>query len=775
MKKILFTFCALAASLAASAQLGDDGYYRVQNFSSNRYIIIVDNKTKGANVSGNEFDVDALRTKKPFTSLDDDPASVYYIESKGNNMYNLKAQGTDAYQAVGRYLNVTKATVIQGTQTYFAKGNVGGFEAKLADQTNKKDLAFLQINGQGTYNNWKVLPVSASDDNNYFGVKPELTVGGQGYTSLYASFPFTPYSAGLRTYIVTKVDDDMAVMKEIQGKVAASTPVIIATVGATTSANRLSLELQDGTKPAGNILKGVFFNSSDIYSANNYHYNVTPFDSETMRVLGVTSAGKLGFVKSNVTTIPRNRAYIVVPAGSPAEITLVTEAEYEAALAADRVTVTAKSYSRFYGDANPTFEYTVEGTLKGGEPSITCQATTESPIGSYPIVVSQGAATNRNFTAVNGTLTVNKAPLTVTARSYTIKQNEQLPQFQADITGFKLGQNASALTAQPQFACDAPADRTPGVYTINVSGAAADNYEVTHVAGTLTILEADLITVTAKSASKVYGDFMPKLEYTITGGTLTGTPLLTCEATEASVPGTYDITVDKGSLEDYPNLKFVAGKLTVTKAQLTAAATDAERIYGDENPEFEVTYSGFRLTDDATTLTSQAAATTEATAASSAGTYAIVVSGAESDRYDITYADATLTVKKATLQASVGEYRREQGQPNPDFVIVYEGFRNGDDETAIDVKPVATTTADENSGPGEYEITVSGGEALNYEFTYVAGLLVVQMPDAIKAITFDAPVDIYSITGRLIRSGVTSTATLPRGMYVVNGRKVIVK
>ena len=41
-------------------------------------------------------------------------------------------------------------------------------------------------------------------------------------------------------------------------------------------------------------------------------------------------------------------------------------------------TVTAKSYTRVYGDANPVFEYTTEGASLNGTPTITCNATETS-------------------------------------------------------------------------------------------------------------------------------------------------------------------------------------------------------------------------------------------------------------------------------------------------------------------------------------------------------------------------------------------------------------
>ena len=108
-------------------------------------------------------------------------------------------------------------------------------------------------------------------------------------------------------------------------------------------------------------------------------------------------------------------------------------------------------------------------------------------------------------------------------------------------------------------------------------------------------------------------------------------------------------------------------------------------------------------------------------------------------------------------------------------MVLYDGFRNGDTEEAIAVKPVATTEADAASTPGTYDIVVSGGEAQNYAFTYVNGILTVEVRTAVQTVTFRAPVDVYTVTGRLVRRQATTTAGLPAGLYVVEGRKVIVK
>lgn len=158
--------------------------------------------------------------------------------------------------------------------------------------------------------------------------------------------------------------------------------------------------------------------------------------------------------------------------------------------------VTANDYTREYGDANPNpFEYTVVGQALIGEPARTCAADETSTPGTYPIVISKGTVTNDNVTYVNGTLTITKAPLTITANSYTIKEGDALPSYDAVFTGLKNNEQESVVS--PVVSCTAADSNTPGTYDITVT-ASSDNYDITTVAGTLTILPTKMsITIGA--------------------------------------------------------------------------------------------------------------------------------------------------------------------------------------------------------------------------------------------------------------------------------------
>ena len=151
--------------------------------------------------------------------------------------------------------------------------------------------------------------------------------------------------------------------------------------------------------------------------------------------------------------------------------------------------ICADDKNRIYGDANPKLTFTIqEGELIDGEPLLSTSATVSSPVGTYPIEISAGSIhTTNRLQLEDGVLTVTKAPLIITANNFTITEGEALPAFTANYRGFKNNETASVLTVQPAFACAATEVSEPGTYEIIVSGAKAQNYDITYVSGTLTI------------------------------------------------------------------------------------------------------------------------------------------------------------------------------------------------------------------------------------------------------------------------------------------------
>ena len=326
---------------------------------------------------------------------------------------------------------------------------------------------------------------------------------------------------------------------------------------------------------------------------------------------------------------------------------------------ADAVVVRAKSYSRQYGDENPVFEFETEGAELDGTPEIVCSAVVNSPVGSYTIEVKQGSIKNYNVHFESGSLVITKAPLTISAGNYTKKQGDAMPVFKASYTGFKNGENESVLTKQPVFSCEANEASAPAEYAVTISGADAENYDISYEQGRLTVTDADAVVVRAKSYSRVYGDANPVFEFETEGTVLDGTPEIVCSADKSSQVGSYTIEVRQGSIKNY-NVHFENGSLAITKASLTISAGNYTKKQGDAMPEFKANYTGFKNGEDESVLTKRPTFETTATVESAPGEYPITVSGVEADNYEVkSYIAGTLTVLKRELKKQTITWNQE--------------------------------------------------------------------------------------------------------------------
>lgn len=156
------------------------------------------------------------------------------------------------------------------------------------------------------------------------------------------------------------------------------------------------------------------------------------------------------------------------------------------------VTVTANTIKMKYGDAVPELTYQKSDPSVKGTPTLSCEATSTSPVGTYPIVISKGSIEADEVKIVNGSLIIEKAPLTVSAGNYTKKQGDPMPVFKAVYNAFKNNETEDVLTKKPVITTTATESSAPGEYPVTVSGAEAQNYDISYQPGTLTVTEAEV-------------------------------------------------------------------------------------------------------------------------------------------------------------------------------------------------------------------------------------------------------------------------------------------
>src|SRR5439155_18638590 len=119
--------------------------------------------------------------------------------------------------------------------------------------------------------------------------------------------------------------------------------------------------------------------------------------------------------------------------------------------------------------------------------------------------------TNYDFTPfVNGTLTISKAHLTVTADDNSRGYGDANPAFTATLSGFKNSETLAASGVTGTASCTStagPTSAVPGPYAITCTQGtlAADNYDFTpFISGNLAVTKAHP-TVTADAHSPGYG------------------------------------------------------------------------------------------------------------------------------------------------------------------------------------------------------------------------------------------------------------------------------
>ncbi len=352
-------------------------------------------------------------------------------------------------------------------------------------------------------------------------------------------------------------------------------------------------------------------------------------------------------------------------------------------------------------EGNPTSELTITVGAKATYGSDGASKAAQFDVYS-PIVITESV------------LPVNNV-VTLSAGNYSRTYGEPNPTLECNVEGIMLSGN-------PTITCDATALSPVGEYPIVVGKGSLTNDSIVCINGTLTITPAPL-TITANSYTRMTGDENPNFEATYSGfkngedvSVLTQMPSFFCAANTSSPAGLYDIIPDNALATNY-DISYENGALTVVEPIIVSAA-NATMVYGDAIPE--LTYD-----TSSNELGGNPLLSTTATSLSPVGTYPIVATpGSVSNPY-VRYVNGTLTVTPAPLTITAKSYLRSIGEGNPEFEVIYSGFKNGENDSVFAQAPTITCSATLSSGVGTYDIIPSGAIAQNYDISYVNGTLTI--------------------------------------------------
>ncbi len=140
-----------------------------------------------------------------------------------------------------------------------------------------------------------------------------------------------------------------------------------------------------------------------------------------------------------------------------------------------------------YGTANFSPATSTAGSITYNSSNPAVASVVAGKIHTLSVGTSTITAT-RDSTILTQLLTVVPAPLTVVADNKSKAFGSANPALTITYGGFVNGDDATKLTATPVASTSATLSSLPGLYPINVAGAADSNYTISYVAGSLAIL-----------------------------------------------------------------------------------------------------------------------------------------------------------------------------------------------------------------------------------------------------------------------------------------------
>ena len=402
------------------------------------------------------------------------------------------------------------------------------------------------------------------------------------------------------------------------------------------------------------------------------------------------------------------------------------------------IIITAASNSKYYDGTELSdggFEISGTGvpanhtfivTVAGGQ---TDAGSSDNVITAYTIIDSDGVDKTSSFTnvaTVDGTLTVNPAPVTITTgTSSKPYDGTALTNSEAKITGLVNGEKVTVTATGSQT----EVGDSENTYTADWGSVNRNNYNVTENLGTLTVVENDAaITITAGSKSKVYdGTALTEPGFTVTGlpGTVTYQITTKGSITDAGTTANdiaegYKFLVGSNDVTaNFTNVTVVPGTLTVTPKAVTIETGSASKAY-----------DGTALTEGTATITGLvegesvelAATGTITEVGTKQNSYSINWNNAKKDNYTVTENLGTLEItenaNEVTLTAATAS-KTYDGTALTNSTVTFKGLPSGFTVQATAVGSQTDAGESSNVVADGFIIKNAAGENRTSSFTNV--------------------------------------------------------
>jgi len=355
---------------------------------------------------------------------------------------------------------------------------------------------------------------------------------------------------------------------------------------------------------------------------------------------------------------------------------------------------------------------------------------TALPAGDDTITATYSGNSTYTSATTTFTVTVNQADLIVTADDQTMTYGGIVPALTYTQTGLVAG---DSITGSLAFDTPVTSASPVGAYNINQGTLqASNNYNLTFTDGTLTVDSATLM-IAPTGATVNYGAAIPTLGFTVESGLVLGqtasviTGQLTTTATSTVPVGSYSISLGTLAAPNYQiMLDPAAPGVTIDPAPLSVFANNVSVLYGSTFPStLTYTTQGLVNGDTAQSVLS-VSLTTTALPADGVGSYPItpVTLNLSNTNYTLSFTPGTFSITPAHLTITANNQTAQNDGGIPPLTYTVTGLVNADLPGVVTGLTLATT-ATAFSVPGQYPITISGGQAANYTLTLVGGTLTI--------------------------------------------------
>jgi hypothetical protein len=422
-------------------------------------------------------------------------------------------------------------------------------------------------------------------------------------------------------------------------------------------------------------------------------------------------------------------------------------------------TVTADSKSKTYGDPDPALTGTLSGFLAADGVTALYSRTAGESVAGSPYVIS--ATLSPEEILGNYDITYNTADFTINAKAASVSPvaagktyGDADPAFTGTLTGFLAGDGVTAV-----YSRTAGETVLGSPYTISAVLSPAgvlSNYNVTYNTANFTI-NAKAASVSPIAAAKTYGDADPAFTGTLTGflagDGVTAVYSRTAGETVLGSPYTISAVLSPVAVLSNYNITYNTAAFTINAKAASVSPNVASKTYGDADPAFTGTLTGFLAADGVTAAYSRTAG--ETVLGSPYTISAVLSPAAALSNYDITYNTAAFTINVKAASVSPNAASKTYGDADPAFTGTLSGFLAGDAVTATYSRTAGETVA---GSPYVISATLSPAGALgNYNITYnTANFTITKRPitvTGVNASKFCSQVDpalTYAITGTLV-------------------------